>query len=68
MANNIQRIFDELSSEDYLCHKLRPVGEMICSNCYEVHEWMCAWEYGNGEIGYSACSKCGSFEEPYEED
>lgn len=65
---NIYKIFDDLNQEDYLCYRLKPRGMMICSSCHEPHEWMCASEYGNGEIGYSVCSKCGSFDEPCEEE
>lgn len=33
--SNIGRIFDELSSEDYLCPKLRPrdFEQLVCSHC-----------------------------------
>ena len=35
MANNINRIFDEYSGEDYLCYRLKPIpgGDYVCTLC-----------------------------------
>lgn len=69
MANNINRIFDEYSQEDYLCHKLRPRGQLLCGYCDEVYE---PYTYETEEAGdfptMTVCKHCGEVSFPYEED
>lgn len=61
--SNIGRIFDELSSEDYLCHKLRPVGHTICTDCHNIYE-----SYWDDLDERQCCVHCGSMNDPYKED
>lgn len=65
---NVYRVFDELSSEDYLCNRTRPLPQLICSACHNPYEYACAYEAGvAGDIGYYCCAICHSVAEPYEE-
>lgn len=66
---NINRIFDEYDSEDYLCYRTKPIAQLICSACHNPHEYTCAYEAGGaGDIGYYCCAVCHSMDEPYEEE
>lgn len=59
---NVNRIFDEYSSEDYLCNKTKPRGELLCLDCHRAYltEWD---DLHNCEC----CTYCGSMNDPYEE-
>lgn len=57
---NIDRIFDEYSQEDYLCHKLKPrdIPEYVCAHCnHDISE---------DDFGLEICFWCGEYLHPVE--
>lgn len=65
MANNINRIFDEYDSEDYLCYKLKPKGMLRCGYCHDYYE--SSVDDSCPENVLVVCKNCGEVSFPYEE-
>ncbi len=68
MANNINKIYDQYSSEDYLCYKLKPRGELLCGYCHEPYIPVSSDDFLDVEDCMTVCRCCGEVCQPYEEE
>lgn len=67
---NVNRIFDQYDSEDYLCFRTKPRGLLLCGYCSqpyepETHETECV---GGEKHMMTVCKSCGEVSFPYYED
>lgn len=62
---NVYAKYDQYDSEDYLCYRTKPTGELLCGYCHQPYEPI---SYGLYNETMTVCSKCGEVSFPYYED
>lgn len=63
---NINRIFDDLNQEDYLCYRLKPRGMLRCGHCHEYYESVV--DDSDPDNPMVVCKSCYEPCMPYEEE
>lgn len=64
---NVKRIYDQYSSEDYLCFRLKPRGELLCGYCHEPYEAVDGHTFDDDDCVSNVCKHCGEVSFPYED-
>lgn len=67
---NVNMLYDKYSQEEYLCAKLKPLGELLCGYCNQPYEPITYESHTqNGcEVIMTVCKCCGEVSFPYQED